>query len=225
MTQKAIVFDLDETLYRERRFALSGYRVVAVAVENDFGISRAAAFRCLALALRRGRRNSAFQDLAQRFGLSDRCVPRWVELYRHHEPALHLSPRVRAALEGIRQRWRIGVLTNGIPRVQASKIDALGVASLVDAVVYADDFGGGKPSPSAFLAVASRLGVDPRSTVFAGDDPVRDIEGARRVGMKTILVDRRAEAAAAGADAVVRRLEDVPAIAERLLAGERVHVH
>jgi putative hydrolase of the HAD superfamily len=226
MMRRAIVFDLDETLYRERRFALSGYRAVAVSVERDFGISRSAVFRSLALSLRRGRRGVAFQDLAQRFGLPDRYVPRWLEVYRHHEPVIRLSPRVRRALEGLRTHWRTGVLTNGLPRVQASKIEALGVGRLVDAVVYADDFDGGKPSTSAFLAVTSRLGVDPASTVFAGDDPSRDIAGARRAGMKTILVDRHrgGDAAEAMADAIVRRLEDVPAVAERLLE-EEPHEH
>jgi putative hydrolase of the HAD superfamily len=224
MTSRAIVFDLDETLYRERRFALSGYRSVARAVERDFDVSREAAFRSMALSFRRGRRACVFQDLASRFGLSQSTVPAWVECYRAHEPQLRLTPSVRRTLERLRGRWRVGVLTNGLPLVQAAKVKALGLDSFVDAVTYADDFGG-KPNPAAFWEILSRLGADPTNAVFAGDDPQRDIDGARRVGMKTVLVDRYGGRESVPADAVVRTVVDVPAAAERLLGEESGHVH
>jgi putative hydrolase of the HAD superfamily len=227
MNARAIVFDLDETLYRERRFALGGYRAVAASVERDFSVSRQAAFGCLTHALRRGRRFAAFQELAARFDLPEASVADWVETYRCHQPALRLSAAVRRALERMRGTWRVGLLTNGLPSVQAAKVDALGVGDLVDAVVFADEFGGGKPAREAFLEIAGRLGVGPENSVFAGDDVRRDIEGARRAGMKTILVDRHYTdecANAARPDAIVRRPEDVPDVAEQLLARESLYV-
>jgi putative hydrolase of the HAD superfamily len=100
---------------------------------------------------------------------------------------------------------------------------------LVDTVVYADSFGGGKPSPEAFLEVLARLGANPASSVFAGDDPVRDIEGARAVGMKTVLVRRGSQpgrdSGPPTADAVVGSLAEVPAAAELLVGVECRHVH
>jgi putative hydrolase of the HAD superfamily len=229
MTRRAIVFDLDDTLYRERRFALSGYRAVALAVERDFGLSGASAFKSLALSLRRGRRALAFQDLAASCGLPGSSVPAWIECYRNHVPQLRLLPEVRRTLDDLRRRWRVGVLTNGPTVVQAAKVAALGLDPLVDAVTYADQFGGGKPSPEAFLEILARLDADPGRTVFAGDDPHRDIAGARRVGMKTVYLDRGrggpATTWAVGADAVVRTVGDVPAAAERLVGEERGHVH
>jgi putative hydrolase of the HAD superfamily len=225
MTSRAIVFDLDDTLYPERRFALSGYRAVADAVERDFHVDRRAAFQSMAWSFRRGRRADAFQDLVSRFTLPASAVPSWLECYRTHEPRLRLAPHVRRMLEGLRARWRVGVLTNGPPRIQAAKVKALGLDRLVDVVTYADEFGG-KPSPEAFREVLLRLGADPRTTVFAGDDPLRDIDGARRAGMKTVLVTRRGDRAdAVPADAVVRAISDVPAAAERLLCEESGHVH
>jgi putative hydrolase of the HAD superfamily len=225
MTSRAIVFDLDDTLYPERRFAVSGYRSVAEAIERDLHVSRRVVFRSMVWSFRRGRRAHAFQDLASRFALPESAVPSWIECYRTHDPQLRLGPGVRRTLEGLRGRWRVGVLTNGLPRVQAAKVRALGLDRLVDVVTYADEFGG-KPSPGAFREVLLRLGADPRTTVFAGDDPLRDIEGARLAGMKTVLVTRRPDRAPAlTADAVVRAVSDVPAAAERLLCEEPGHVH
>jgi putative hydrolase of the HAD superfamily len=228
MTSRAIVFDLDETLYRERRFALSGYRSIAGLIERDFGVSRQAAFRFLALCLRRGHRARAFQALAAHFGLPETSVLAWIAAYRAHEPRLRLRPDVRGALERLRGQWRVGILTNGLPSVQAAKVKALGLNGLVDAVTFADPFDGGKPAPAAFLDILARLGAAPERTVFAGDDPERDIAGAQRVGMKTVLVDRSGDGWTRGgprADAVVRLVSDVPAVADRLVSGGSNHVH
>jgi putative hydrolase of the HAD superfamily len=225
MTARAIVFDLDDTLYRERRFAVSGYRAVALGVEREFGIDREVAFRALVLSLRRDRRARAFQDLAASHGLPESVVPGWIECYRRHAPHLRLLPRVRRTLDDLRRRWRLGVLTNGLTGVQAAKVEALGLGPLVDQVIYADRFGGGKPSPEAFLEMLARLDVAPGRTVFAGDDPLRDIAGARRVGMKTVYLDRGRGGPAVGADAVVRAVWDVPAAAERLVGEDSGHVH
>jgi putative hydrolase of the HAD superfamily len=223
MTPRAIVFDLDDTLYHERRFALSGYQAVAGLIEAEDGARATTVFRLLARSLRRGRRASAFQDVAAALRLPHERIASWLECYRGHAPALKMAPPVRRTLETLRGSWRIGILTNGLPAVQASKVAALGLMPLVDAVVYADGFGGGKPSRAAFVEILSRLSARPGRTVFAGDDPQRDIEGAHRVGMRTVLVDRRgdrARGAGVEADAVVRRVVDVPAAAERLLTEE-----
>jgi len=229
MTRRAIVFDLDETLYRERRFALGGYRAVARLVSDGSGLAESHVFGLLALALRQGRRARAFQELADRYGLPTSSIPTWVRAYRTHHPDLRLQAPVRRTLEALRGRWLTGVLTNGLPAVQASKVKALGIDGLVDTVVYADSFGGGKPSPQAFLEVLSRLGADPANSVFAGDDPVRDIEGARAVGMRTVLVRRGSQnerdSGPSAADAVVRSLAEVPAVADRLVGMESRHVH
>jgi putative hydrolase of the HAD superfamily len=228
MRPRGLVFDLDETLYRERRFALSGYRAVAGVVEQEFGVRRGEAFGVLALALRRGRRSLAFQDLSDRYALPSSCIASWLAVYRAHVPAIRLRPSLNATLEALRSTWRTAVLTNGLPGVQAAKVHALGLDRLVDVVVYADEFGG-KPGPEAFLEVVARLGTEPMRTVMAGDDEANDIEGARRLGMKTVLVDRRrrdsAQRTAMRADATVRVAEEVPAAAERLISGERAHGH
>jgi len=48
-----------------------------------------------------------------------------------------------------------------------------------------------KPSPEPFLVAAERLGVKPEECVYVGDKPFADVEGARKAGMKTILIFRR----------------------------------
>jgi putative hydrolase of the HAD superfamily len=218
---EAVIFDLDDTLYPERRYALSGFAAISHELQVRHGIPAADAFRTLSSALRAGRRQSAFQELCERFTLDQREIPRLVHLMRMHTPRLRLARAARQVLAAVRRSQPVAVLTNGLPNVQVRKIAALGIEPLVDAVIYAVEhgIGIGKPDAAPFLAVCTRLGVHPRECVFVGNDPIRDVAGARAVGMRTIRVGRfdSAEALRASivpepdADLVVRGIADVPA--------------
>ena len=219
---RALILDLDDTLYPERRFALSGYAEVARAVERQHGFAARDAFRILRDALVTGRRNEAFQTLAGRIGIHLSHVDAFREIYRRHQPRLRLPRTSRAALMLARRSWRIAVLTNGWPAVQRSKVAALGLASMVDAVVYAHEVGEGKPDAAVFLATCQALDVSPGRAVMAGDDPWCDIDGARRAGLRVIRVrqgwHRDVESGQTGsADATVLTIEGVPAAAGRLI--------
>jgi putative hydrolase of the HAD superfamily len=155
-------------------------------------------------------------------------VPALVALMQAHTPTLHLPAGAARVLRTLRRGWRVGILTNGTPAIQARKVDALDVAPLVDTVVFAAacGTGQGKPSPDAFAAVLDQLGARPATSVFVGNDPVADIAGAAGVGMKTIYVaPSRETAGAVPCDAIAISLREVPALARRLVRREGMHVH
>jgi putative hydrolase of the HAD superfamily len=220
---RAVLFDLDETLYRERRFALSGFAAVARVFAARTGVPPRRIFLHLVGSLRRDRRATAFQTLCAAEGWPDSWVPKLVEIFRTHTPRLRLSAESRQALQEMRGSWRIAIVTNGLPSVQRRKVKALGLDRLVDAVIYAQEHGSGlgKPEPSSFLAAARQLRVEPRRCVFVGDDLVKDVGGAARLGMRTILVGWEG-AGRTGIEPCwrVRRVGDVPRVA-RELAAER----
>lgn len=219
MARRALIFDLDDTLYPERRFALSGYAAVAARLAETDGVPARESLRVLVHALAQGHRATAFQRLAETLGIDPARVADWVETYRQHSPRLRLPRSARRMLVGLRQRWSLGLVTNGLREVQQRKVEALGVDHLVDGVVLAGLTGqGGKPAAAPFLAVCEALSVSPARAVFVGDDLIRDVLGARRVGMKTIRLGLPSRCAGpAEADVVVERLDQVPEAAERLL--------
>ena len=221
MPERAVIFDLDDTLYPHRRFVLSGFRAVATLLQETRGADARATFNMLATAFRRGKRGREIQELRRLFDLSDVDVTRLVAVIRDHVPSVRLPQASANALEAMRPDWRIGVLTNGLPAVQDRKVTALGLAGFVDAVVFAGAPGlaGQKPAASGFFAALTRLGVTPASAVFVGDDRYADMLGAASVGMKTIHVIRRGEAPCdfSRCHAHVRSLAEVPHTAAGLL--------
>lgn len=187
---RGLILDLDDTLYRRRDYVQSGFSAVAQHLWQTHGIASQDAFIVMVHALRGGRGASAFQAVCDRFGLSADLVPSLVEVFRAHKPAIWLHPDVTATLRRLRaEGWRLAVLTNGLPSVQALKVAALGLAPMVDAVVYAEDHAaGGKPSPQPFRAALRLLGLPAGRCVSVGDDVVNDVRAAKSLGIATIRV-------------------------------------
>jgi putative hydrolase of the HAD superfamily len=82
---------------------------------------------------------------------------------------------------------RIAVVSNGIRDLHAfvahHRLD-------VDAVVDSRTHGRVKPHPTIFQAALDQLGVDAADAVMVGDSLEEDIDGARALGMRAILIDR-----------------------------------
>ena len=228
---RAVIFDLDDTLYLQDQFVLSGFKAAAQHLEKLTDISRQRTLEILVQAFRSGARGRELQFLMVKLSLPNTFIPVLLEVIRSHRPQLALPTTSAQALDALRGRWRLGIVTNGPPDMQARKVSALGLAPLVDTVVYAHEIGtgAGKPDPAPFLEAAGRLGVPVSRTVFVGDNQETDVVGAAGVGMRTIRVDPSGGEYdwlnPQAADATVRSLTEVPNVAERLVEGNGgVHV-
>jgi len=224
---RAVLFDLDDTLYPLQQFLLSGFRAVAAHVQHRWGHGSALALRLLTAAYGSDRGHEV-DVLAERLSLPDGATATLVGLIQSHTPVIQLSAQAAPVLLALRQAsWRLGLVTNGRPDIQARKVAALGVAPLVDVVVLAAEHGSGRGKPEAapLLAACAALGVTPARTVFVGDDLACDIAGAHAAGMATIWlptsVSARPDAAVALADLMLPSLTGVPAAVSALLASRR----
>jgi putative hydrolase of the HAD superfamily len=95
---------------------------------------------------------------------------------------------VMPVLEELRRgELSIAVVSNGIRDLHAfvahHRLD-------VDAVVDSRSHGRVKPHPTIFQAALAALAVAPEDAVMVGDSLEEDIEGARALGMRAILIDR-----------------------------------
>jgi putative hydrolase of the HAD superfamily len=212
----AVVFDLDDTLYPHVRYVYSGFSAVARHLAQRFGVDANDAYTSLRRAFDVGFDGREFQRICDVYGLDVSIVPELVTVMRTHTPDLRVSYDVLDTLQGLRrQGWSLAILTNGLPQAQAAKVRALGLGTLVDHVVYADDYAaGGKPAPEPFLETLRRLRAAPHQAVMVGNDHLNDIEGARAIGMRTILLARGARpSVTGGADVVVSDLSGIARIA------------
>ena len=188
---KAVVFDLDDTLYPEETFVFSGYRAVSEVVLARWGI---AIFDELVTAFRAERRGDLFTPVLQRHlpKVDETMVQGLVEAYRGHRPSIEPFPEAEAVLHGAKRHYATGLITDGIAAVQERKLEALGFKPLFDAVVLSGAYGRAhwKPDPLPYELCAQQLALPAPALVYIADNPVKDFITARKLGMKTIRVRR-----------------------------------
>jgi putative hydrolase of the HAD superfamily len=191
--RSAVIFDLDDTLYREHDYVRSGFRAVARRLAAEPGAADEdelyAELEAHWLADGRGR---VFDAVVTAHGLLT-PVAELVEAYREHEPALELYPDAERALERLAHAGTaVGVLTDGKASVQRRKLRALGLDRRVPCIVVSDDYGldAWKPSRVPYEKALERLDVAAAAAVYVGDNPAKDFIGARALGLGTVRVKR-----------------------------------
>lgn len=203
---KAIVFDVDGTLYRQdpvRRAMFA--RLLRAHVDRPLAGLRTLrwlqAYRQAQERLRGGPADGG--DLAeQQVGLACKwtgappaelrsCVRRWME----EEPLGLLRPSVREGLPELiaaatRRALRLGACSD---YPAAEKLHAMGLAGFFEVVVTAQDaevqrF---KPHPRVLEVALRRLGVSNEEALYVGDRPEVDAEAARRAGVACAIIGPR----------------------------------
>ncbi len=189
---RAVIFDMDDTLFDEMQFVSGGFRAVSALVAEACQTPAEQIYDRLLAILSRHGRGRTFDLLLQEFHLEGKIsVDRLVNVYRSHVPRLTLYDDARCLLGALkRERYRLGLLTDGDARVQRSKFSALGLEAYLDGAVFSDDHGCCKPSAVPYLAAGEKLGVPLSESVYIGDNPHKDFVTARKLGMFTIRVLR-----------------------------------
>jgi FMN phosphatase YigB (HAD superfamily) len=190
---KALVFDLDNTLYTNPEYAAFQEDALVERLGRELGIGPAAAeARIAALRAERAAAGLGKTSLGRLFaalGVDMRASVRWRE--ECYEPAKWLSKdqKLDRALEALAKRFTLALVTNNPRLIGEKSLAALGVRGRFSVLVGLDDTFAGKPSPEPFSLVAERLAFGPASCVSIGDRFDVDLAPAMELGMGAILVD------------------------------------
>lgn len=205
----AVLFDLDDTLFAHRGAVARAIEVQMDAVgfsspdrAGDVALWHALEERhyhsYLAGALDfQGQRRARARDFAAAHGvvLAEAAAGAWFDDYFEHYRAAWLlhddTLETLATLRAARPGIRIGVITNGDPVFQQSKLDTVGLTPLVDGVVASGSLGITKPDARIFEYAAAQLGVDVADAVYVGDRLRTDAIGAASAGMTGVWLNRR----------------------------------
>ena len=218
--RRAIVFDMDDTLYGYRRFVRSGFAAVASYLQRTWRTDPRRVLKSLIRASRGPARGKEIQATLRECRLPAALESSLISVMRTHTPRISLQWTARRALADLKRAgWQLAVLTNGPREVQAGKVAALGLAQYVDTIVYATEHGSGasKPDPEPFAEVLKRLQVPAYAAVFVGDDETCDVLGASGAGFSTIRWTRHRSDATSAADAMLNRWSALAPTAERLI--------
>lgn len=184
---KAVIFDLDDTLYSEKEYVKSGYAAVAQVLPN---VENAEAKLWKAFE----EKKSAIDDLLCSENIySEELKRKCLEVYRLHQPSIHLYDEAAEMLTQLRREgFLIGIITDGRPEGQRAKIKALGLTELVDRIIITDELGGieyRKPNEKAFVIMKDQLIVEYGEMCYVGDNINKDFIAPEKLGMKTFFIN------------------------------------
>ena len=96
-------------------------------------------------------------------------------------------PQSQEILTQLKNRYPMAVVSDAQSAWGIPELLAAGFGGYFAPVIISGDYGYRKPDPRLFRAALTALQVSPEQAIFVGNDRYRDVLGARRVGMKTIL--------------------------------------
>ena len=193
---RAILFDLDDTLIDFKGMKSAAISAAAKAmVKAGLKMTPAEAARKLdkvywGVGIESDRAITQFLKMLGK--LDDKILAAGINGYLKAK-LVHTKPveDAVATIKTLKKKGlKVGVVTDA-PRLKAwQRLDLMGMADLFDVVVAFEDTGKKKPDEAPFRAALKKLGVRPEEAVMVGDWYERDIEGARNLGMKTVLVGK-----------------------------------
>jgi len=105
----------------------------------------------------------------------------------------------------------VGIISSWDTRLKKIS-DGLGLTRLVDFLVISAEAGIRKPDPRIFHLALEKAGVGPHEALHVGDLPEEDAEGARRAGVRPVLIDRRQRITPNSFPAGVRVVASLPEV-------------
>jgi len=218
MNIRAVVFDLDGTLYPYRRIVLRSLPIV---------LRYPRFLRAFARARRRLRdlrpianlHEAQAQLVSAQLGVNLTQTRELIEQLIYHDwpecfRGLPPFPGVAEVLNQLRRRGlRLAVLSD-LP--VHPKLDYLGLAGYWDCALTSETTNYLKPNPEPFRYAASQLEVGLESILFVGNSYPYDIQGAQTLGMTTAHLSR-APRRRPGADVTFSRFHSFLSAVEPLL--------
>lgn len=218
---RAVLFDLDETLFDRTNAVITCIRgqynrfsVIAERASQDEFLN------CFVALDQHGyaKREIIYEQLLDTFGLPQSLHPELIADWHVHY--LIQGSGFAGMHEVLRMLktagYSLGLVTNGSTKTQQGKIDQLAIGQYFTAIVISDTFGVRKPDPRIFQHALAELGARADETVFVGDNPTVDIEGAQAVGMHAIWKRDAYWGHAPTADAVINDLLELPTLIHQM---------
>ncbi|MGB9630551.1 MAG: HAD family hydrolase [Candidatus Methanodesulfokora sp.] len=156
------------------------------------------------------------REFLNRLGVKDEVSEEHLKGYSW--PFINLTVmrcHAKPVLEFLSRRYALGIISNcTYSQMIVEKLRKDGILNLFRVILTSRDVGWIKPDSMIFLEALKLIGLRPDESVMIGDSEKEDIEGAKTVGMKAILIGKNKLGIA---DAVVESWRDIPRALEVII--------
>lgn len=224
---KLIFFDLDDTLFEYHGDAIR-YAEKAALSEINQSISLTKILKIYDIVKRKEDDEYAnkkipmkeFYDIASRFSrllnelgiydksksLSERMARRYWKIC---EDVIRPFPDTEFVLRKLKNKYELGILTNGLVMQQKRRLSSLGLTYIFDYFFTSESIGTDKSSQKYFDSVFKIIEHRNYECALVGNDPINDIETANSIGMTTIWFNRKKLQKRVGAHFTINEFKDL----------------
>ena len=173
----SVVFDLDDTLYKEIGYLQSAYMSIAKHIEPD---KWEFLFANMFALYREGK--DVFGTLEENYNIEKQAL---VKQYREHQPAIKLENGAYDLMNKIKNKnGKLGILTDGRTNTQINKIRSLGIIDFFDIIGISESLGTEKPNKNNYEFIEQKLKTE--SYYYIGDNFKKDFITPNTMGWTTI---------------------------------------
>jgi putative hydrolase of the HAD superfamily len=197
---RAVLFDLDDTLFDHRRSAAAALARVrdvfapSVAFEH-FERHHTRYLEEMHVEVLAGRidldeaRRERFRRVFRALGLEISEDQTWKAASGYRSGYLDARRPMEGAAEllsAVHSQARVGVVSNNLLEEQRDKLAFCGLTAFVDVLVVSEEAGMSKPDPAIFRIALDRIGVEAAEAVMVGDSWANDVAGAHAAGIRAV---------------------------------------
>lgn len=190
MRKTLVAFDLDDTLFKECHYVLSGRKAVAEFFASKVGIPANKLYEIIEKYAPTDRR--AFDKLVE-LGIDIQDI---LKVYRSHFPDISLSDETLHTLAKLKsQGLYLCLITDGRSDSQRKKIKALGLDKFFpeNSIFISEEIGGDKTTSKPFIEAENRF-HDAERKIYVGDNPSKDFYYPRKMGWTAVMLqDKKGE--------------------------------
>jgi len=199
---KAIIFDVDGTLYDETypkvkaELLTAGFisdksRVNVEVVYNTFREVKAQITGEYKGRPEANDRKIWYEETLRRIGVTsisreEASAHYWQVIYGSMEPYIDLA----YVLPQLSKEYRLFTLTDELSEIQGEKLKRLGLERYFVKSISSEQVGETKPSQKLFNYALDMIGELPSNILVVGDNPSADIKGGNLAGMHTAWLKR-----------------------------------
>jgi putative hydrolase of the HAD superfamily len=201
---RAVLFDVDDTLFDRKGAQPLVLEIIVKKLPEIFQNTEiekiAAAFTesdvITTKDFESGAPSEGLRDIRSRLflqllGIDEDYTETITEMYVREYPAVNAPVRgARDTVKALGKRYKTGIVSNGFPDVQYTKLETMGLRQEFSCIVLSEEIGIRKPDPAIFARAAALLGIEAGECLYVGDSYPNDVIGAAGAGMKTCWYNR-----------------------------------
>ena len=185
MKYKAILFDLDYTLYNENKFLRE------VIFSSQIFTNPIFAAEEISYSFRINSQN-IIEDMLRIEDLNSKSNSDHIfGIMKNLDIKLSCYNGIKKMFYKLKKDINVKtcLVTNGVPGIQKNKLRLLNLEKYFNEIIFANELGSQKPNREPFLIALKYLQVPPELALFVGDHSKNDIEPSKMLGLDTLWID------------------------------------